>query len=387
MAPRKPPLGVWLYGMRIAEIAPKGRSYDTRGNVTAIGVETYGYDGADRHLSTSNGTTTSTFVRDLTGAVVEYRLNGVIQNRYSGSVTLDAAGTNVVERTIGLTGGVVLTTRVSGDVWSYPNIAGSVTATANAAGTRTAGPLLYDPFGNPLSGYPDNQAGLLDGAWYGTADRQTQHQPGLHPAVDMGARQYQPQLGRFTETDPVEGGCANDYVYTGGDPVNSADLDGRSACPGGWSHLRDAWRNTGWHAIYGDAGAYQRRLPANGIANLFGAFRLQVRAWYGFPYRLSVNVASRGAKSGFNNVWNGVFNGGFGQTLTINRKTFAISAPRNQSLLIRYSMSLEYLDLPYDLNSTLPSGFLLRAQRRSSLCHWQGVGPSLGDQWFDYVKW
>jgi hypothetical protein len=98
MAPRKPPLGVWLYGMWIAEIAPKGRSYDSRGNMTAIGSESYGYDGADRHLSTSNGTTTSTFVRDLTGAVVEYRLNGVIQNRYSGSVTLDATGTGVVER-------------------------------------------------------------------------------------------------------------------------------------------------------------------------------------------------------------------------------------------------------------------------------------------------
>ncbi len=98
MAPCKPPLGVWLYGMRIAEIAPKGRSYDSRGNVTAIGSESYGYDGADRHLQTSNGTTTSTFVRDLTGAVVEYRLNGVIQNRYSGSVTLDATGTGIVER-------------------------------------------------------------------------------------------------------------------------------------------------------------------------------------------------------------------------------------------------------------------------------------------------
>ena len=62
MAPCKPPSGVWLYGMRIAEIAPKGRNYDSRGNATASGVETYGYDGADRHLSTSNGTTTSSCV-------------------------------------------------------------------------------------------------------------------------------------------------------------------------------------------------------------------------------------------------------------------------------------------------------------------------------------
>src|SRR5487761_2285981 len=28
MAKRRPPLGVWLYGMRIAEIAPKGAGYD-----------------------------------------------------------------------------------------------------------------------------------------------------------------------------------------------------------------------------------------------------------------------------------------------------------------------------------------------------------------------
>lgn len=111
-------------------------SYDTRGNVTAIGAEVYGYGGADRHLSTSNGSTTSVYVRDLTDQVVEHKLNGITQNRYSGNTALDATGATVVERTIGLPGGVSLTTRAGGDVWSHPNIQGSVTTTANSTGTK-----------------------------------------------------------------------------------------------------------------------------------------------------------------------------------------------------------------------------------------------------------
>ena len=122
-------------------------------------MATFGYDRADRHLSTSNGTTTSAYVRDLAGEVVEYWLNGVIQNRYSGNTTLDATGVNVVERTIGLPGGVTLTTRAGGDVWSYPNIAGSVATTANSTGAKTAGPLLYDPYATRSVAIPTTKPG------------------------------------------------------------------------------------------------------------------------------------------------------------------------------------------------------------------------------------
>lgn len=49
--------------------------------------------------------------------------------------------------------------------------------------------------------------------------------------IEMGARLYNPTLGRFLEVDPVEGGVDNDYGYPA-EPVNQFDLDGRCAVDG-----------------------------------------------------------------------------------------------------------------------------------------------------------
>jgi hypothetical protein len=43
----------------------------------------------------------------------------------------------------------------------------------------------------------------------------------------LGARPYHPTLGRFLRVDPIEGGAANDYSYTNGDPITQLDLTGR----------------------------------------------------------------------------------------------------------------------------------------------------------------
>jgi RHS repeat-associated protein len=143
---------------------------------------------------------------------------------------MDASNT-VIERTIGLVGGVLVTKRGGllgvGDVWSYPNVHGDVMAIADQAGLKQGTTRTYDPFGQGAP--PDNSAGNYDYGWLGSAQRPTEH-AGMLNTIEMGARQYVPSLGRFLGVDPVLGGSCNDYDYVCGDPRNGADLLGRMIC-------------------------------------------------------------------------------------------------------------------------------------------------------------
>ncbi|MES1188969.1 MAG: RHS repeat-associated core domain-containing protein [Myxococcales bacterium] len=50
--------------------------------------------------------------------------------------------------------------------------------------------------------------------------------------VTFGAREYDPETGRWLSKDPIrfDGGQVNLYVYVGNDPVNGWDPAGLSAC-------------------------------------------------------------------------------------------------------------------------------------------------------------
>ena len=147
-----------------------GFAYDSAGNTTTVGSDTMSFDGANRHLTTVNGSTTVEYTRDASGRIVTRSVNGSIAAKYAytGSgdtydLTLNAAGT-VTEATIALTGGALYTWRPSSaEVWSHGNTHGDLTITTDNSGTQTGTTGSYDPFGNPLGATTiDNSAGNFD---------------------------------------------------------------------------------------------------------------------------------------------------------------------------------------------------------------------------------
>jgi RHS repeat-associated protein len=118
-------------------------------------------------------------------------------------------------------------------VWSYPNLHGDVAATCNAAGVKQGATLAYDPYGTTLGTVVDNSNGNWDYGWEGQHTKGLEHATGVAPVIEMGARIYNPSLGRFQAQDPIEGGTPNDYTYPN-DPINSSDLTGRCGFGNPW---------------------------------------------------------------------------------------------------------------------------------------------------------
>jgi RHS repeat-associated protein len=124
-------------------------------------------------------------------------------------------------------------TTASTVTYHYYNAHGDLAATATQAGVRV-NTYANEPFGKPTqyqtgtgkdeTPVADTALERYDGQWDKRYDTSWN-------IIEMGARVYDPTLGRFLSPDPVDGGTANNYDYAWQDPLNKTDLDGTTLDP------------------------------------------------------------------------------------------------------------------------------------------------------------
>lgn len=98
-----------------------------------------------------------------------------------------------------------------------PDRRGDTTAETGPGGGLATRRTL-DEYANLRSGTPPSPYGFL-GSYGRIYDPTTS-------LYLLGARLYDPTLGRFLSRDPIPGGSANDYEYGGGNPVMRTDATG-----------------------------------------------------------------------------------------------------------------------------------------------------------------
>ncbi len=98
----------------------------------------------------------------------------------------------------------------------HGDIVGEVPDSETATGLKGS-PQDTTEYGVPTTSEP------LKYAWLGAGEFPTELPSGV---MQMGARSYVPQLGRFLQPDPQPGGSADAYAYTHGDPLNESDPSG-----------------------------------------------------------------------------------------------------------------------------------------------------------------
>jgi RHS repeat-associated protein len=234
-------------GNRLTETTSAGTisaTYDAQDRLLTYGSATYTHTAAGERRTKTDASGTTTYTYDMlgnltgvalpAGTVVSYvvdganrrigrRVDGVLtqgflyQGRLRPVAELNAGGA-IVSRFVYATRANVPDYFVRAGV-TYRIVAdhlGSPRLVINAASGAVVQQLDYDPFGKVVL---DSNPGFQPFGFAGGL-----HDP-LTGFVRFGARDYDPETGRWTNRDPIgfAGGDANLYGYVLGDPINGLD--------------------------------------------------------------------------------------------------------------------------------------------------------------------
>ncbi|CAM5696744.1 GIY-YIG domain-containing protein OS=Streptomyces canus OX=58343 GN=AQI96_40750 PE=4 SV=1 [Streptomyces canus] len=211
-------------------------SYDDAGNTqtrhTSTGDQTLAWNNAEQLTSISNSTTgtAASYIYNADGSLL-LQIDPTTTTLYLGSeqITLnDAAGTATGVRYYSAPGGATIVRTGTGTNYGFELAADQHGTNSlyvdNTAQTPTW--RQFDPYGNPrgtTTTWADNRTFL---------NKTTDTNTGL---TDIGARQYDPTIGRFISLDPLlQTGISqslNGYSYGAGNPISFSDPSGEGlAC-------------------------------------------------------------------------------------------------------------------------------------------------------------
>jgi RHS repeat-associated protein len=221
--------------------------YDSWGNLKSAARKTTGtpdvsfiVDALDRTISRTAGTTVAAYTYQGMGQTLAKSVVGATTTTYAHT-----PGGPLAQR-IGATTRYYVRDQ-HGDTVGWANTSSGLAGTA-----------LYDPWGQILSGTGEMGTVAAEGSFRFQSDLTD----ALTGQVDMGARLYEPVLGRFSSRDPLFGEplaplSLNQFVYGGASPVTFSDPTGLvQAAGGGWNCDR-ACQEEAQQDIWQAGGSYE----------------------------------------------------------------------------------------------------------------------------------
>ncbi len=216
---------------------------ELQSKTNSSGTTRYEYDvlGNLKSVTLADGTRLE-YVVDGAGRRIGKKVNGALiqgflyQDDLKPVVELDGSN-NVVARFVYGTRSIVPDYMIKGGI-TYRIVSdhlGSVRMVVDVSTGQVVQKMDYDEFGNVLQ---DTNPGFQPfGFAGGLYDKDTK-------LVRFGARDYDPEIGRWTKKDPIgfDGGDSNLYVYCGNEPINQTDNEGLSVgAPGLGEGMIPVW--------------------------------------------------------------------------------------------------------------------------------------------------